>query len=269
MPERRIDWHELMDEALTAPGSMQDVYDRFYPYSVANMLLLRMQGVREPIATYKRWQQLGRHVVSGAQAREIIVPLKRKVQVTPEPEHPDVPRYQDIVTGFKLVKAVFPLSETTGQELPPRPLREWRKEYALHNLNITEVPFEEMDGNVQGYARGQEIAINPVAVHPNKTLMHELGHIVLGHTMPWNLREYAAHRGLKEFQAESNAYICLNELEQLDEETAIHSRGYIHHWLEDVQPPEQAIRQVFGAADRILRAGRLAVEQVIARDPSP
>lgn len=58
MPERKIDWKQLMDEALTMPGNMQGMYDRFYPYSFANMILLRLQGVREPIATYKRWQRL-------------------------------------------------------------------------------------------------------------------------------------------------------------------------------------------------------------------
>lgn len=51
----------------------------------------------------------------------------------------------------------------------------------------------------------------------------------------------------------------MNELGQLDEETASHSRAYILHWLDHEDPPEQAIRQVFTAADRILRAGRVAV----------
>lgn len=81
MPERKIDWNQLMEEALTMPGNMQGVYDRFYPYSLANIILLRMQGVREPIATYKRWQRLGRQVLRGATAKEIIVPLMRKVAV--------------------------------------------------------------------------------------------------------------------------------------------------------------------------------------------
>jgi hypothetical protein len=259
MPERKIEWNQLMEEALTMPGNMQGVYDRFYPYSLANIILLRMQGVREPIATYKRWQSLGRQVLSGAKAKEIIVPLMRKVAVEPDPARSDTPRYQEVVTGFKLVKAVFPLSATTGQELPPPPTRTWRKEQALQNLGVTEVPFDELDGNVQGYARGYNLAINPVAVHPEKTLMHELGHIVLGHTLPWHLSEYATHRGIMEFQAEGTAYLCLNELEQLDDTTATHSRGYIRHWLQNEQPPERAIRQVFGAADRILKAGRLAV----------
>lgn len=265
MPERKIDWNQLMAEALTMPGNMQGVYDRFYSYSFANMLLLRLQGVREPVATYKRWQQLGRQVLSGATAKEIIVPLTRTVELPPDPERPDESQQQQkVVTGFKLVRAVFPLSATTGEALPPPPPHaDWRKEQALANLGVREVPFEDLDGNVQGYARGRELAINPVAVHPEKTLLHELGHIVLGHTIAKSLGEYATHRGIMEFQAEGTAYLCCNELELLDEATASHSRGYIRDWLEDEQPPEQAIRQVFGAADRILKAGRTAVTHVV------
>jgi hypothetical protein len=84
------------------------------------------------------------------------------------------------------------------------------------------------------------------------------GYIVLGHTLPQVHAEYATHRGLKEFEAEATAYLCMNELGQLGEETANHSRGYIRHWLDDEQPPEQSIRHVFRAAEAILRAGRVA-----------
>jgi len=63
----------------------------------------------------------------------------------------------------------------------------------------------------------------------------------------------------KEFQAEATAYLLENELELMDEETAAHSRGYIQHYLQGEHPPDTAIRQIFTAADRILRAGRIEV----------
>jgi hypothetical protein len=63
-----------------------------------------------------------------------------------------------------------------------------------------------------------------------------------------------------EFQAEATAYLVMNELELMDDETASSMRGYIRHWLgEEQQPPDQAIRQVFTVADRIIRAGRTAL----------
>jgi len=60
-----------------------------------------------------------------------------------------------------------------------------------------------------------------------------------------------------EFEAEGTAYLVMNELELMDEETASHSRGYIRHWLQDEQPPERSVRQVFRAAEAILKAGRV------------
>lgn len=88
--------------------------------------------------------------------------------------------------------------------------------------------------------------------------MHELGHIVLGHTVKESQAEYQAHRGLMEFQAEATAYLVTNELDQQTPEQASHSRGYIQGWLNRQTPPDVAIRQVFMATDQILKAGHSA-----------
>jgi hypothetical protein len=133
--------------------------------------------------------------------------------------------------GFKVVRAVFALSDTDGDYLPPPEPQEWSKPRALANLGIREVYFDQVNGNLQGWSHGTEFAINPMAVHPNKTLFHELGHIVLGHTLSHHYEEYTSHKGVMEFQAEATAYLQMNELELMDEETASHSRGYIKHWL--------------------------------------
>jgi hypothetical protein len=47
-------------------------------------------------------------------------------------------------------------------------------------LIVEEIPFEMMNGNCQGYAKGRQIA--PVAQMPANTTFHELAHIELGHT---------------------------------------------------------------------------------------
>ena len=112
-------------------------------------------------------------------------------------------------------------------------------------------------------ARGKDIAINPFAVHPNKTLMHELGHVVLGHTTPDMLEQYEQHRGIFEFQAEAMAHLTMNELGQLTDEMATHSRCYIQDWLRGERPPDKAIRDVFTATDKILKAGRLVTAAAI------
>src|SRR5258708_1517848 len=73
--QSRLDWQQLLDEALTAPGNLTGVYDRFHDYSLTNMMLFMMQGIREPVASYSRWKSLGRQVVKGAKAKEVIVPV--------------------------------------------------------------------------------------------------------------------------------------------------------------------------------------------------
>ena len=40
-----------------------------------------------------------------------------------------------------------------------------------------QTPFDELNGNIQGFASGREIAVNPVAGLPHKTTLHELAHL--------------------------------------------------------------------------------------------
>lgn len=262
----KVDWQRLLDEALTTPGNLSGVYDRFWDYSLTNMLLFRIQGIHEPVASFSRWKALGRHVLKGARAKEVIVPILVN-EKPPEDESVEEKRERVArLVGFKVVRAVFALSDTDGKEFPPLKLPGWDVQTALQKLGIRHEPFESINGNLQGYSHGTAIAINPVAVHPEKTLMHEISHVVLGHTLPHHLEEYQTHWGVMEFQAEAAAYLILNELEMMDEETASHSRGYLRHWLGNEQPPEHAIRQVFTAADRILRAGRIAVSNAVGGD---
>ena len=264
MAESKVDWQKLLDEALTAPGNLTGVYDRFHNYSLTNMLLFWAQGIHEPVASYARWKSLGRHVLRGSRAKEVIVPV---LVSGPTPEVETVEGAEDEgakrervarLIGFRVVQAVYTLSDTDGAEPPPVTLPGWDTQTAFANLGVRQVPFDDTNGNVQGYSRGLDIAINPLAVRPAKTLMHELGHVVLGHTLPHLLDDYATHRGMKEFQAESTAYLAMHELGQLDDDSASASRAYIQHWLDHRRPDDKAIQRVFRATDAILRAGRVA-----------
>ena len=254
---QELDWQQLLETALSTPGSVGNVYNRFYEYSFLNQTFLRLQGVTEPVATYKRWQALGRQVLRGSRAHAIIRPMLARVPA-PEGQHePDdeaEPRQR--LLGFKLVRCLFTVSQTEGEPLPPVELPRWDLATALDRLTIRQVPFDLLDGNTQGYSVGRDYAINPVAADPARTTFHELGHIVLGHTEAAPDVEQQ-HRGEGEFQAEATAYLCLNELERLTEEAASHSRGYIQHWLRGQRPSDAAIRAVFAATDAILKAGRV------------
>lgn len=246
-----------MEEALTMPGHLSGIYSRFYPYSFNNQILLYMQGVTEPVATYQRWQDMGRQVKKGSKAKMILRPIT--VKLKDEVDEEGNPRQ---ITKFKLVKALFTVSETEGDDLPPYVPPEWSEEHALKELEITRVPFESLDGNTQGYSFERNVAVSPVAAYPLKTLLHELGHVVLGHTTPDKQEDYQQHRGVKEFQAEAVAYLCMNDLGATEHMDAAGSRGYIQTWLRGQKPSDQAIREVFRAVDSILKAGKPVREPV-------
>lgn len=254
-----LDWQRLIEVAMTAPGHVGNVYSQFYRYSFLNQMYLLMQGVHEPVATYKHWQALGRQVLKGSKAYGIIRPIVVETKN-------DDGETEDKFVRFKRVNCLFGVSQTDGQKLAPVELPDWQLDLALNTLGVRHVPYELLDGNVQGYSTGREFAVNPVAADPLHTTMHELGHIVLGHTAPEAAGEYAKHRGSQEFQAEATAHLVLNELGQLTEATASHSRGYIQHWLKDEQPSDSEIRQVFVATDTILKAGRIALDGREAAD---
>lgn len=254
----RIDWTKLLDEALTAPGNLGNTYNRFHDYSLTNMMLFLMQGLHEPVASYSRWKSLGRQVKQGSRAKEVIVPVMVNEDQPPTDETLEEKRERIArLIGFKVVRAVFGYSDTEGDDIPPAPLPGWDLQKALGKLGIREAPFTSTDGNIQGYSYGLEFAINPVAANRHKTVMHELGHIVLGHTIPASYDAAPMHRGLREFEAEGTAYLVMNELGQLDEESASVSRGYIQWWLAEEQPPVSSIKHVFRAAEALLRAGRI------------
>jgi hypothetical protein len=146
----------------------------------------------------------------------------------------------------------FMLSQTDGAAYDVPAIPAWDRARALATLKVEEIPFEMLNGNCQGYAKGREIAINPVAQHPAKTTLHELAHIELGHTSEAVHDSETLPRSLKEVEAESVAMLCL---ESLGMDGAEFCRGYIQNWLAGAPIPERSAQRIFAAADRILKAG--------------
>lgn len=242
-PRETIKFRKLLDEALKLEGKLSDCYSAFHNYSFGNQILAMMQIGAEPINTFMGWQALGRKVKKGAHAIELCMPITCKKE-TEDGEEPE------IFTRYIYKRNWFGLSQTEGKPYSMPEQIAFDKTRVLNTLAIAEVPFNMTNGNVQGYTNGEELAINPVAKYPLKTLWHELGHAVLGHAVA---NETAVlERSLKEVEAESVAYIMCNIFgyDKPKEE----SRGYIQNWLDNDELPESSAKRIFQAVSDILRA---------------
>jgi antirestriction protein ArdC len=266
----KVDMPALLVAALTVPGNMSQCYNRFHRYSYLNMLFVYLQtGKLEPMGTYKRWQSLGRQVTKGNKALFVNHPLfaPHKGKDGKPVINPKTGKPETRIIGFYPKATVFQLSQTEGPELVMPNLPDWNKAEALAELDVTEEPFASADGNTQGYSVERRLAINPVAANPAKTLMHELAHIVLGHTSDEGIAKYGSsrsHRGIAEFQAEATALLVCKELGIDCDESG--SRAYIQTWLNgtatdyvttDAELVDDAsVRAIFAAVDKIIVAGR-------------
>jgi antirestriction protein ArdC len=263
-----IDWRATLTEALNAPGALGNTYTRFYNYSFLNQIRLMMQGTREPVATYNRWQELGRQVRKGSKAKVVLAPVLVGGDLKDASGNMVIgddgkPRKRQILVGFRDSRSVFGYSDTDGDELPLVELPGWDVDTALAALNVDRVTFDMINGNAQGFSfeddNGRHVAINPTAAYPAKTLLHELAHLLLGHCQQGD----HTHRGVAEFEAEATAYLVAKEL-QLIEWDAAESRAYIQTWLGGAEVTEDNITPVFAAVNKILTAGRIRTDTAAA-----
>jgi antirestriction protein ArdC len=265
-----IDWVKFIDQMLdpSVPAHLGKTYTGFKSgtngrgYSPMNQFWIYLQSGADsvyPAGPFGTWKALGRNVIKGSKAKTVLKPVyiwktekdattgqDKKVKIGP--------------VNYTPINTVFFYSDTEGEPLALEPVAEdWDLARALTVLDVKQVDYKLLDGNTQGYSTGREFALNPVAAHPMKTLFHELGHIVLGHTAEDKLAEYQTHRGIKEFQAEAVAYLLAHEL-GLDNWDASESRAYVRGWLHGGEVSDKDIRQVFGAVGKILQAGRTPEE---------
>jgi len=251
----REKWSELLQQAVNEPGLMLKAYTAFHGYSLGNqfaaMLQCAFRRIEEgPIDTYKGWQSKGRQVRKGEKAIWLCMPITRKKRKNEDSDEDEVS-----IACFVWRPNWFVLAQTEGEPVPMPEIPDWSKDRALAALHIEEIPFTETDGNVQGYALKSQIAISPVAGLPAKTMFHEVAHVVLGHTQESTISDSErTPRNLREVEAESVAMLLC---ESLGLAGADFCRGYIQNWLDGQPIPEKSAQKIFGAADRILKAGRM------------
>lgn len=259
MPERqRATWGELLRDAVEKPGRMLEAYAAFHNYSIGNALLALEQCVRRnlqpgPLNTYRGWLERKRQVRKGETGITLCMPMPFK-RTTHTDNAEDEPAEPQTRYAFRFRAYWFVLAQTEGEETYVASIPGFVMETALATLHITRTPFDEINGNVQGFARQREIAVSPLAALPHKTTFHEIAHIVLGHTATETLVDgELTSRHLREVEAESVALICC---ETLGLEGAEFCRGYIQHWLKtEKEIPNHSAARIFAAATSILKAG--------------
>ena len=259
MPERQhATWGELLRDAVEKPGRMLEAYTAFHNYSFGNALLALEQCVRRnlqpgPLNTYRGWLEKKRQVHKGERGITLCMPMpfKRTTHADSTEEEPADPQTR---VAFRFRAYWFVLAQTEGAETHVAPIPGFDMDTALRTLQVTRIAFDEINGNIQGFARQREIAVNPLAALPHKTTFHEVAHVVLGHTTSDKLVDHEhtpVH--LREVEAESVALICC---ETLGLEGAQFCRGYIQHWLKtEKEIPNHNAARIFAAATSILKAG--------------
>lgn len=257
MTNKEINFNELLTEAIEKPGKLLEAYRAFHNFSLSNRILAMMQCIAKgielsPLATFNQWKVKDRHVTKGSRAISLCMPItKTYKKLNKETGEEEIIKYQDFIYKNQW----FALSQTEGKQYNIENIAvNWNKSQALQALKIKEIVFSTLNGNTQGYATFEnEIAINPLAQLPFKTLFHEIAHIVLGHTNKEILADNEdLTRNIIEVEAEATALLCL---ESLGLEGSEYCRGYIQNWLKDSKLTDKNAKRIILAADKILKAG--------------
>lgn len=245
----------LVRDVITNPFKIDSCYSLFYNYSILNSLALsfqiRKRGMEVgPCASFKKWSEMGARIKKGEKALYVCVPLTikdkyRKTKKVVDGVEKEVPLE---FTFFSWKPCVFTWKQTEGIDSPKMEGLSWDYKKALDKLGIKEVPFNMVDGNCQGYATDEGIALNPLGKHKTRTAVHEIAHKLL-HCGKDNDKD----RGVKEVEAELTSYVVglILKLDGVEE-----SRGYIRHWLANNELTEKTAMKALTTANKILNAGK-------------
>ena len=278
-------YSELLKTLLTVPGMMAECFNgNGYQLSFRNIMLgaiecrHRLELPAGPIMSAKRWlDDFGRTIKpselepvrigeSGRTVYTRAISLIKPERYRKRHSYPNGPFRRDdrgrILYGqtFRAVAAFWCLAQTEGTPYVRPPLANFSFTKAFKKLKITEVPFEHSSTSVQGYAKGRDIAISDLATAPDHVRLHEVGHIVLGHTRdPLAVISSEVDRpprGLRELEAEAVAMLAADSLGLATRESLSSSRAYIQAWYRDGKAvPEDSAKKIIKATEAILKAG--------------
>lgn len=271
--QRRAEMESLQDsiseqvETLRDSGAWQRYLDfarSFHRYSINNLLLILSQKPEAShVAGYRTWQKLGRQVRKGERGIRI---FGGRDAVTTEEDEKTGEEKQIRRRRFFPV-SVFDMSQTdpTSDENDPNELAQDLEGgdpagiYAAGADYLTGAGWtltrEAIPGETSGYTvmDGSKKVVVDADLSPAqaaKTLLHEAAHVLL-HSDD-EAGEYVRHRGIKETEAESVAYVTAGAL-GLD--TSAYSIGYIAGWSDcEAETIKATASRVLDAAHTLTEA---------------
>jgi antirestriction protein ArdC len=261
---------------------MLDTAAKFHRYSLNNILLILIQRPDATnVAGFGTWKSLGRSVRKGERGITILRPnlawfdqSGARVYGRISAEVARARGLRKRVVSFGTA-AVFDVDQTEGEPLTvvdPRLEGEGDPEvwdalvdYAARELQRP-VELDDSEGAANGWAtpNGDDAKIvvrtsqGRSTLQQLKTLVHEIGHVMLGHTDP--KAEHPLTREVREVEAESVAFVVLNGL---GFNSADYSLPYVAHWAGDASAEvlaETARRVVKAAHDVIVAVAPPAPE---------
>ena len=249
----KVNMHDMLVSVLKDKGTIASCYSNFHNYSIRNQFLaywqMKSRNIEvSPINNFKGWKALNRSVNKGEKA----IYLWQPFQITEKDVDSNGNEIEVKKTIFRYLPRWFALSQTNGKEFKVEKANikgfDLNKVYKKFGIEI--VPFDMINGNCQGFAVAQDkkLAINPVAQHPEMTILHEVAHIALEHD------KVDFGRGLKECEAETVAYIVGSILD-FDDKLLSDSRGYVQGWFKENEIPDKNASRIMKVANDILKAG--------------
>lgn len=246
----------------------------FHRYSVGNQILIMLQMPEATrVAPISTWNKLGRHVIKGQRGAKILRPLTYKA----EPENADDElsgngRY--VIRGYTTA-TVFDVAQTEGDPLPQIGATEltddvpsglWESVAALVTNQGYTIDVGPVEGPTYGYASGEtktvKVADRLSDADAFVTLIHELAHILLGHTAP--TFDYRTNRRRAEVEAESVAYVIAG---MLGIDAAPCSTVYVAGWT-GASDPEKIVATVRESAQHVLKTADRIAQKLNIPDPT-
>lgn len=230
-------------ESLADSGQWQRFLDftaSFRSYSFNNLMLIWAQLPEATrVAGFRQWEKLGRHVRKGEKSLKIFGYSTKKTTETDDESGEETTKRR----AYFPVLSVFDISQTE--------LEEGRTDDSSIVTLLTGADETDIFGRVADLMRGQgwtvrvgntgiangytttdgtrEIVVGEKLepAQQAKTMIHEAAHALLH--ADETAAEYIQHRGVKETEAESVAYVIAS---MLGLDTAAYSIGYVAGWAD-------------------------------------